>query len=151
MLYYDKRMKYFILVMSFAIILFFLYINFKSITVENTKINEKELFSLIQEFRYENNLTPYMKSKIMCEYASIRLAEIRTDFSHDGFKNMKHPPCTTEICNMGENLARGQNSEQELLTAWLNSPSHAENLYRDYKYSCIRTDGVYTVHFFGTF
>lgn len=109
-------------------------------------ITEKTLMSLIQDWRYDNYLSPYTKLDSVCRYANLRLTEIKKNFSHDGFYDKTNYPC--ENCRLGENLAHGYGSPTDVLNAWLKSASHAANLKDDFKYSCIRTDGEYTVHIF---
>jgi len=111
-------------------------------------INERDLFDLIQRWRYDKYLDPYVKSDAICKFAELRLQEIKADFSHDKFYSTKNPPCSS--CQYGENIAEGYNFSEEVLNAWINSPTHLENLEKDFKYSCIKTNGFYTVHTFST-
>ena len=46
----------------------------------------------------------------------------------------------------GENIAAGQTSVQSVMTTWINSPGHCQNLmnpgYRDVALACVRNDGA---------
>ncbi len=71
----------------------------------------------------------------VCLFAEQRLAEVQTDWSHAGFFKAKKP--------MGgkwrENLARKFYSQERVYQAWMNSPSHRENLLASSTESCLRT------------
>src|SRR3990170_3380044 len=102
-------------------------------------ISDVTLWSLIQEWRVNNNLTPFVKDESLCqsERAIKRLQEIKTNWSHEGYERDNFCP----NCYMtGENLAKNSLSEKELLDKWLNSPTHRENLEKPYTHACILTD-----------
>ena len=46
----------------------------------------------------------------------------------------------------GENIAAGQTSVQSVMTGWINSPGHCQNLmnptYRDIGMACVRNDAA---------
>ena len=106
------------------------------------------LYTLIQGYRVNNGLEPYIMSQKLCDIADIRLKETQIKFSHDGFDAKRFCPSD---CFIGENLAEGYTDEQVLLNAWLESPTHAENLKRDFMFTCIRTVNGYAVQIFGNF
>lgn len=112
-----------------------------------SSFSKEKLFDLVQRWRYENNLQPYTNSNEVCEIAKLRLQETSTNWSHEGFEGKRF--CTFDNCEFGENLARGYNNEEQLLTDWLNSASHSANLKADYQYSCIESDGDNVVQIFG--
>jgi uncharacterized protein YkwD len=117
-------------------------------------INQQKLFDLIQRFRFENDLSPYKKSKFLCEIADVRSKEVPQNFSHQGFSAKRF--CTNE-CKLGENLIGLVMSENEndALNRWLKSPGHAANLKASYTHSCLKCEydeyiGMdYCVHIFG--
>lgn len=121
---------------------------------ESRPLDSEKLWSLVQDWRLSQNLAPFTKRQDLCDTAKKRLPEIKDDFSHDGFYKhnwflMKnHGGVYTWT---GENLAKGYSSEELALKAWLNSPTHLENLVSPYKYSCIETDGWSAVQLFGNF
>lgn len=110
-------------------------------------INKYVLWSLIQNWRIENNLQPYIENQIVCEIAEIRLKDVARNFSHDGFKETAVRYSYTA---MGENLARKHRDEDGVLKGWLVSPKHLENLNESYTSSCLATDGNHVVHIFMT-
>lgn len=99
-------------------------------------INEQILWSLIQDWRKNNNLQPYIKDQNTCNLAYIRASEIQTDFSHNSFNNHTND---FSYYKLGENIAKGSSSshENDILNIWINSPSHRENLDYPYTHSCI--------------
>jgi cysteine-rich secretory family protein len=104
------------------------------------------LFSLVQKYREDHGLTAYTKSDFLCQVASTRLPEIKTNWSHEGFSSKRF--CSGN-CYLGENLARQEGSDSATLNAWLQSPEHKENLDAPYTHSCLVSDGMYTVQEFG--
>lgn len=115
--------------------------------VSQGQIDGSSLFDLIQEFRTKSGKKPYRQSRFLCYVAEIRLEEVKTDFSHKDFSEWRFCPG----CGLAENLARGFNSEETVLTAWLNSSSHLANLNTNYSHSCLKTDGETIVQIFGYF
>jgi len=77
----------------------------------------------------------------LCDYSAFRLEQIKRDWSHDGFRKMnKYIYEYTHAKTGGENLGRDFISEQDTLNAWLNSPTHLENLTKPFTHSCIKAD-----------
>jgi uncharacterized protein YkwD len=111
-------------------------------------IEKNSLMVLIQDWRIQNGLKEYKESSLLCKIASLRLEEIKTDWSHDGFYKMASY-CGTMKCTLGENLARGFASSKDTLNGWLNSPTHKKNLETKFEYTCLETDGNYVVQIFG--
>lgn len=108
----------------------------------------EKLMSIVNDWRQTQNLQLYTENETLCKIASERLVEVQSNWSHDGFvaKHNTYLPNTY----MSENLGRGYDREEELLTSWLNSPSHAANLNKDYQYSCIKCDNNYCVQEFSS-
>lgn len=109
-------------------------------------LNEKELWSLVQEWRKENNLKAYREDAWLCAAALKRLDQIKTDWSHDGFYAMQ-----LRYDYVSENLGKDADDAGTLLNTWLESPSHRDNLLKPYKDSCIETEGTYAVQMFANF
>lgn len=91
----------------------------------------------IQDWRVMHGYSEYAYSPDLCGYAWLRLEEIQDDWSHWGFwiisdSMMEH----LELVASGENLARDW-GQQSPVDAWLASPSHRENLERNYTVSCL--------------
>ncbi len=111
----------------------------------NSGVDGDRLFNVIQEWKGDE---AYKENEHTCTMAQTRLEETVENWSHDGFSAGRF--CTS-YCSIGENLARGFNSEEEVLQAWLDSSLHRRNLEFDYRYSCIKTDGDYIVHIFAKY
>lgn len=117
-----------------------------------SELDSDKLWSLIQDWRMSQNLQTYIKDQRLCKFVKVRLGEIKENFSHKGFEdrstNNSFPFFYQEL---GENLAAGITYEESILFAWLNSPSHRENLDKEYKYSCLETEGFYVIQLFANF
>lgn len=101
-------------------------------------LNENILWDNVLAWRLNQGLSVYVKDPKLCEYARSRVLEVSRDWSHDGFlgdEDWMHK--FTGYSNMGENLAKGYNTEDEVLKGWLFSPTHKENLLESYTHSCI--------------
>ena len=105
-------------------------------------IDEQELWDLIQEWRKSSGLTEYIENPELCRVSSIRVLQIQDVFDHNTLVLKSLP------YSVAENLIRDQAPAEISLQAWLNSPSHRENLEGDYKYSCLRCDKSYCVQIF---
>jgi uncharacterized protein YkwD len=144
-------------------ILFFLSVGFvsgalvfaiiisKNPPITNQKLDQDILFALVQEWRVENGLRPYTKSQKLCDFASKRAKQIRTNFNHDEFLKDIHTTGVLGVGEYSENLAEVYEDEKTTLKGWLNSASHSAALHRDYKYSCIATYNNEAVQEFGNF
>lgn len=110
----------------------------------------KKLYDLVQEWRIQNNLQPYIKSDFLCSIADIRLKETEKQWDHSQFIGSRF--CTSE-CSLGENLSRFFKTEQGTIDAWIQSPDHLENLKRDFSHTCLKCDTTsisnYCVQIFG--
>ncbi len=64
---------------------------------------------------------------------SQNMADGKVDFGHDGF-DTRYNILKEEISivGMGENVAWGQTSASQVMTAWLESSTHRENIEGDY-------------------
>lgn len=116
-----------------------------------TSPNGDVLFDKVNKWRIDNKLKPFTKTDRVCDSAKIRLYEIKSDFSHNGFISSRFCNSKTEGCIIGENLAKGNMTEDEILEAWLASPLHRENIEFNFVYSCIVTEGNFVVQHFGSF
>lgn len=106
---------------------------------------ETELFSLVQQWRVENDLPQYEIDEKLCKYASVRLTEIQSDWSHSGFKKQSRE---AGFNHTAENLGKDFQKPESMLNAWLNSETHRANLDRDYTHSCIKCENQHCVHWF---
>ena len=132
-------------------------------TDENTDVNKvvasqpqgldaNVLWSEINVWRINQGYKPYRLNQDLCDYGKVRIEEVKTDWSHNGF--WKHE---TEVYNdlhytyLGENLARDFSEEFQALNGWLNSPTHRANLDFPYTDSCVVTSGGFAVQTFASF
>ena len=111
------------------------------------KIDPEKLLSSINDYRGENDLFPLKKSEEMCKIAEKRLPEIVQNFSHEGFQYFRF--CTN--CKLSESIAKGFNTEDEVLEGWIDSENDLSRLRSDFTHTCIKTDDTYVVMIYGYF
>ncbi len=103
---------------------------------ENTYKNENEyvneVLSLVNKYRNASGLNSVTLDENLCEAAQIRAKETRTSFSHT---RPSGKSCFTVLSDLGisyrgagENIAYGQSSPDEVMTAWMNSEGHRANI-----------------------
>ena len=89
----------------------------------------QEVLELVNYERAKEHLKPLKLSSSMNHYAQIRAKEITKKFSHTRPSGYF---CFTVIPKpyrtVGENIAAGQRSANEVVTAWMNSPDHRANI-----------------------
>ncbi len=89
----------------------------------------KEVLELVNEERAKEHLKPLKLSSSLNHYAQIRAKEITKKFSHtrpSGYSCFTVIPKPYKM--VGENIAAGQRSAEEVVQAWMDSPSHRENI-----------------------
>lgn len=96
----------------------------------NAYVNE--VLKLVNEYRASNGLSPVSLDNAISSAADIRAKEIVRSFSHtrpDGRS------CFTVLSEngisyngAGENIAYGQDTPKEVMTAWMNSQGHRANI-----------------------
>lgn len=111
-----------------------------------------KLWEEAQKWRADQQKPFYKWNNDLCRWATVRNEEIKTDWSHDGFHVHKAGIWDDiHYTRLGENLATGYgDDETKMFTAWLNSPSHRDNLEEAYTDSCITTSDGYAVQLFAT-
>lgn len=141
-----------LLFVFFFALLGFLAVNFfyPKPSVVKHLTDSNMIFVDINKFRKLNNLNPLTLTQDLCTFAKVRIIQIHTDWSHNGFLNSKElkyhyycPLCTS----MGENLARHIPIEQGVVDAWIASPVHKEILLGNWTQGCVAVDpdGNYAV------
>lgn len=119
-------------------------------------IDSDRLFTLVQNWRSENNLKQYETDPQLCGIAAVRAYEIQTDFNHNKF-NARAESITksTGYNYIGENFVRSGrkiNPEQDGLNWWLHSPKHLQMLKdEEMRFSCISCRGAYCVQIFANY
>lgn len=91
------------------------------------------LFNLVNNYRAKQGLSQMTWWHQLCEYSKSRSTQIKTDWSHDGYyQDSKNGELYQDICpecqKTGENLAKDYWTEEAILQAWINSPTHKANL-----------------------
>lgn len=96
---------------------------------------------LINDYRKQRGLAELKEDAKMCELAQERAFEVSLNWSHDGYIS-RRPILFSVYCpgclRTGENLARSFLSPEEVVKAWINSPTHKANLDGDYNIGCVR-------------
>ena len=96
----------------------------------NCSEKELECYNLINQYRQENRLDVLAWDDTLYEYAKIRAAEASIKWSHtrpDGTSWKEMDPGTFQ----GENLAKGYDTAQDAVNAWIASQGHKENILRE--------------------
>mgnify|MGYP000845486555 FL=1 len=116
------------------------------------------LWSLIQSYRVDNNLTPFIKDQNLCAYANERLPEVAEKFNHTGFeRTAQSKVATLGLSRVVENLVglypyTGNSIEVAAFYAWLNSPPHKKTIDDPANtHSCLRCDTINCVQLFGAY
>lgn len=89
-----------------------------------------EVLRLVNKERAKVGKAPLKFAKDLAASAYVRAVELPTKFSHtrpNGSKCFTAMP-TTRGSILGENLAGGQTSPKQVVQAWMDSPSHRENI-----------------------
>ena len=101
-------------------------------TTDNTQAFIEEVVALVNQERAAQGLSALTVDTTLQSAAMVRAEEIVTLFSHT---RPDYTSCFTvlqdfEICYTaaGENIAMGQTSPQEVMTAWMNSEGHRANI-----------------------
>ncbi|WP_236354714.1 CAP domain-containing protein [Konateibacter massiliensis] len=106
-----------------------------SSTTENTTSNAsyaQQVVDLVNVERAKEGLNPLTNNALIAKAATVRASEIQTKFEHvrpdgSGFVTaLKEQGITYR--GAGENIAWGQKTPQEVVTAWMNSPGHRANI-----------------------
>lgn len=82
----------------------------------------------------------HLQTRDICGLAKIRLNDIHTNWSHDGFWKLPFYEYCPLCHAAGENLARGQGSVEQVYAQWQQSPAHKKNLDRKWKSKCMVYD-----------
>lgn len=106
---------------------------FKSLPVR--KLDGGRLFNLVNDYRIKNGLRALEWYHPLCEYSKRRSEQVKEDFSHTTYFASLNQFC--QECSMtGENLAKNYSTEEQVLSAWIASPGHKENLDGDWDWAC---------------
>ncbi|MBI2019784.1 CAP domain-containing protein [Candidatus Daviesbacteria bacterium] len=98
----------------------------------------------INSYRNSLGLSSVVSDSYTCNFAKIRVEEIVSNFSHDGFNSrvssgsLPYPSYKL----VTENLAITANPA-DVVNMWINSPGHAANLRANTTYACVEVSGNY--------
>ncbi len=101
-------------------------INFQRVSADDTSI-EKAIFDKVNAIRIENNLNPLDENTELKNAANIRATEITLNFSHTRPDGSDWYTVDENIV-YGENLARGYETAEDVVNAWMESPKHRKNI-----------------------
>ena len=97
---------------------------------ENDYVNE--ILRLVNKYRNDAGLSSVKLDENLCKAAQIRAEETKTSFSHT---RPSGKTCFSVLSDLGisymgagENIAYGQRSPNEVMTAWMNSEGHRANI-----------------------
>lgn len=105
---------------------------------------QRYILDEINAYRAKHGLSEVKTDKYTCDFAKVRAAEISTSFNHDGFRNRinnKSLPYPNYKL-VTENLA-STSDYKKVVTLWVNSSGHAENMRKDTPYVCVEKNGKY--------
>ena len=121
----------------------------------NARAYEEEVIKLVNEERKNYNLPPLIISEPMMSASKIRAVEQSQIQGHTRPNKTSFDTVINDIkfqleetYNIGENVASGQVSPKEVVSAWMNSPPHRENILSN-KFDSIgvgMSDADRTVH-----
>ena len=94
-----------------------------------------QVVNTINKERQEIDFEPYSFSRPLGEAAYIRAEECETLFSHTRPDGSKWYTVNRNIC-FGENLAYGYDTAEEVVDAWLDSPTHRDLIYDEEFLTC---------------
>jgi len=113
-----------------------------SSTLENVRLElfptdeeiRKETFNLINEAREENGLPVLVSEELLVDLAEEHCLYMKSagECSHDGFDSRVAIVLGSGYSYVGENVAEGYVSAASLVSAWLDSPGHRENILNPY-------------------
>lgn len=105
--------------------------------------DNQEIITQINQFRASKNIPAVQADPLTCSFAALRVKEISTDFTHNGFydraksKSMPYPRYKLAT----ENLAR--TSKHNAVEMWIKSPKHAANMLKNTPVVCVESYGDY--------
>ncbi|MBR3056465.1 MAG: CAP domain-containing protein [Clostridiales bacterium] len=106
----------------------------------------KAVLTLINNEREANGLGALSWGGTLAKAADIRATELVVSFSHTRPDGSDWWTAGAQL-QMGENLAFGQTSASEVVAAWMNSPTHRDNILNSYYsslgVSCYYCNGTY--------
>lgn len=92
----------------------------------------EQVIALVNQERAKEGLSPLVYDASIEKAALVRAKEIQTSFSHTRPNGSSFSTVFSEMGityrRVGENIAWGQKSPEEVVRVWMNSPSHRANI-----------------------
>jgi uncharacterized protein YkwD len=116
-------------------------------------LSAAKLEEMANIYRQGLNKPPLKHDELMCEIANHRLPEIQTDFTHDQFYSITETTYKqhSELAGIGENLAKDFYTEVDTFGAWLDSPTHKNNLDAYWETTCVKCEQTTCIQVFGRY
>lgn len=109
--------------------------DFKAVKYRTPIKYEKEIISLVNKERKKHKLSPLTLDKSITYTAYFKSKDMATlnYFNHDGgtygiWSNLILSNTGQNVHYLGENLAYGQETPKEVISDWMKSPRHRENI-----------------------
>lgn len=98
----------------------------------------------INDYRSSQGLSSVSTDSNSCSFAKTRASEIAQSFNHDGFTGRisGHTLPYTSYHEVTENIAMNSDYTQ-IVSMWISSSGHAENMRKDTPYVCVEKSGNY--------
>ncbi len=114
-------------------------------------LNPDTIFAMVNDIRVQNGLAPFEKSSELCAIANERAPELYAEIfvngnMHAGFKR-RQPSIPYWLT---ENMIH-QNTEQQAVTWWMNSPIHRSAILGNYTHACVACQGNSCAMLFSSF
>lgn len=106
--------------------------------IDKIKVDEKELFDKVNKFRVDNKRTPLISDSFLYYLANLRndANTLIDGISHENIGVIINKANKYNL-KISENLGYNYYNTDTVLTAWINSDSHRENMLEDWKYTGI--------------
>lgn len=88
----------------------------------------EKILNLVNKERKRKNRSELTLDSDLCEYANMRAGQLVDDFSHDAFNEDGELEDIAGTGWLGENIAMGQTSPANVMSAWNKSAGHHENI-----------------------
>lgn len=126
--------------------------------IEDFSAYADEVIRLVNVERAKQGLSALSKRDDISEYAQLRATELVTSFSHtrpNGSDPLSYVMDLPGVWGAGENIAMGYGSPESVMTGWMNSPGHRDNIlskkidYNSIGVGCYKSGGqLYWVQIF---
>lgn len=129
-----------LLIVGIAFVFFFMGVK---MVVDHPRVglSSFRMWQLSEEWRAKNNLPPYNKNDLMCNFAAVRAYEIQSDFSHTKFSadsTLKSILWQDGFVILDENIMRADvKAEEYAFGLMLESPPHKQAMEKRHTDACI--------------